>query len=61
MENTIEWTKASPLEIVWLEVYASNTAGIKLYEKFGFKHCGLIKDFFREGKPIDKMTMVKYL
>lgn len=61
MGATIKWAKTSPLQILWLEVYASNTAGIKLYEKFGFEHCGLIKDFFREGKPIDKITMVKYI
>ncbi|MFL9835932.1 GNAT family N-acetyltransferase [Flavobacterium sp. ST-75] len=61
METTIEWAKTSLLQIVWLEVYASNTAGIKLYEKFGFERCGLIKNFFREGKTIDKITMVKYL
>src|SRR5690606_932696 len=54
METTIEWAKTSLLQIVWLEVYASNTAGIKLYEKFGFERCGLIKNFFREGKTIDK-------
>jgi len=57
LQNSLAWAKEySPLTIVWLEVYATNAAGIKLYEKNGFKACGAITDFF--GRGIDKITMV---
>jgi RimJ/RimL family protein N-acetyltransferase len=62
MENVLKWAlEDSPLKIIWLEAYADNIAGIKLYEKFGFEHCGIIKAFFNEGSPVDKITMVKHL
>lgn len=62
MESTLEWAaKDSPLKIVWLEVYSTNTGGRRLYERSGFTECGLIKDFFNEEEPADKITMVKYL
>lgn len=61
MEHTLKWAFNSPLSIVWLEVYSTNKRGLKLYEKFGFQTCGTIRDFFREDKPADKITMVKYL
>lgn len=61
LENTLKWAENSPLEIVWLEVYSTNPAGIKLYEKCGFKSCGIIENFFKEEQPADKITMVKYL
>ena len=61
MEEAIKWSLLSVLEILWLEVYSTNTGGLKLYEKFGFEQCGLMKNFFREGGPVDKITMIKYL
>jgi ribosomal protein S18 acetylase RimI-like enzyme len=62
MEGVIKWAvNKSPLNIVWLEVYSTNTGGIKLYEKFGFEQCGVIKDFFKEDNPADKITMVKHI
>lgn len=62
MHETIKWaTDKSPLTIIWLEVYSTNTGGIKLYEKFGFEECGVIKNFFNEENPADKITMVKHL
>ncbi|AWH85695.1 hypothetical protein HYN59_11510 [Flavobacterium album] len=62
MGSLLDWAAESPLlKIIWLEVYATNTGGIKLYEKFGFESCGHIKDFFMEENPADKLTMVKYL
>lgn len=49
----------SHLSIVWLEVYASNPAGICIYEKAGFKECGRIPNFFHEnGESIDNVRMV---
>lgn len=62
MEGVMKWAAAkSPLRIIWLEVYSNNTGGIKLYEKFGFEQCGLIRNFFEEENPADKITMVKHL
>ena len=62
MESVMKWAKnKSPLRVVWLEVYSTNTGGIKLYQKFGFEQCGLIKNFFEAENPADKITMVKHL
>lgn len=61
MEETIRWALTSDLSLIWLEVYSTNKAGIKLYEKFGFEGCGIIKNFFEKENPADKITMVKYL
>jgi len=62
MESLLLWAaELSPLKIIWLDVYSTNTSGIRLYEKFGFEHTGIIKNFFMEEVPADKITMVKYL
>jgi len=62
MEGIMKWaTNKSSLRIIWLEVYSTNKGGMKLYEKFGFEKCGLIKDFFEEENPADKITMVKHI
>lgn len=62
MESIMKWAvNKSPLNIIWLEVYSTNAGGIKLYEKFGFEQCGLIKNFFEEENPADKITMVKHI
>ncbi|PZR21881.1 MAG: GNAT family N-acetyltransferase [Flavobacterium psychrophilum] len=62
MDSVMKWASSkSPLRIIWLEVYSTNTGGIKLYEKFGFEQCGVIKNFFEEENPADKITMVKHL
>jgi len=59
MKKALQWAEeASPLTIIWLEVYSTNGGGIRLYEKHGFESCGLIKNFFMDA---DKITMVKYL
>jgi ribosomal protein S18 acetylase RimI-like enzyme len=59
LSNCIKWAKEnSPLTIVWLEVYSTNTSGRKLYEKTGFQNCGEIKNFFKNA---DKITMVQHL
>jgi RimJ/RimL family protein N-acetyltransferase len=62
IKDALQWaTHNSTLRLVWLEVYSTNAAGIRLYEKCGFENCGLIKDFFNEEAPVDKITMVNYL
>jgi len=59
LSSALEWAKkASPLTIVWLEVYSTNAAGRTLYRKNGFNDCGIIANFFGEA---DKITMVKHL
>ncbi|AXG74482.1 GNAT family N-acetyltransferase [Flavobacterium arcticum] len=61
MNSALKTIAQTVVSIVWLEVYASNIAGLKLYEKFRFEKCGAIKNFFNETAPIDKITMVKYI
>jgi ribosomal protein S18 acetylase RimI-like enzyme len=62
MESVLKWAQeASPLSIIWLEVYSTNTPGIRLYEKCGFEQCGHMKNFFMEENPADKITMINYL
>jgi ribosomal protein S18 acetylase RimI-like enzyme len=62
MQAALGWAKANDyLKIIWLEVYATNTAGLHLYKKYGFQECGLIKGFVIEQQPVDKITMVQYL
>jgi RimJ/RimL family protein N-acetyltransferase len=59
MQTAIDWAKTNPLlENLQLEVYAENLAGIKLYEKMGFKQCGIIPNLFKEnGHYCDSIMM----
>jgi len=63
IESVIEWAKTdSPIELIWLDVYASNILGLNLYKNTGFKVSGIIKDFFKEGSGYkDKVQMYQYL
>jgi len=62
MQRTLQWaTKNTALKLIWLEVYSTNTAGIKLYEKYNFEKTGVIRDFVNDKKLIDKITMVNYI
>lgn len=62
MDAAMEWaSKNSLLDLIWLEVYATNAAGRRLYQNFGFEACGIMRNFFKEDAPVDKITMVKYL
>lgn len=62
LESAMKWAiNKSQLSIIWLEVYSTNTAGRKLYEKFGFEQSGIIKNFFEEDNPADKITMVRHI
>ncbi|WP_420573997.1 GNAT family N-acetyltransferase [Kordia sp.] len=55
----LEWAKnQSKLELIWLDVYASNAIGYNLYQKMGFQISGTIKDFFKQEEIyIDKIQM----
>ncbi len=59
LQNILDWSKESQiLKTIWLEVYASNSSGIALYKKLGFKKCGILPNFFLEKeKYIDKIIM----
>ncbi len=59
LQKTLGWAQQNKfLNLVWLEVYASNPSGIALYTKLGFKETGRIPNFFQENNQlIDKITM----
>ena len=63
IKASIKWAKKhSPLEILWLDVYASNDLGYYLYKSTGFKVSGKVKGFFKEGDGyIDKIQMFKQI
>ncbi|SFQ53775.1 GNAT family N-acetyltransferase [Flavobacterium akiainvivens] len=62
MQAAVNWaSKNEHLKIIWLEVYHTNIAGLKLYEKYGFEQCGIMKNFVIEAQPVDKIAMVLYL
>ncbi|MDQ3192818.1 MAG: GNAT family N-acetyltransferase [Bacteroidota bacterium] len=57
---SINWAKQNPLlELLWLQVYANNQAGISLYKKAGFMENGIQKNFFKNQQNIyfDNITM----
>jgi RimJ/RimL family protein N-acetyltransferase len=54
MEELIRFAKENNIiKNISLGVKASNTNGIKLYEKFGFKKVGVHKDFFNVNDNFD--------
>ncbi len=59
INNTLDWAKNhSNIEIVWLDVYATNNLGLQLYKNSGFEVSGTIKDFFKSGITYsDKIQM----
>ena len=59
LQSSINWAIQNEiLKIIWLEVYASNKAGIALYKKIKFKQSGSIPNFFLEEEQyIDKIIM----
>lgn len=62
LDSTIKAAKIFGLEKVELEVYTSNTAAIKLYEKFGFTPEGIKKNARKlDGEYYDIMLMALFL
>lgn len=59
IESVIEWAKKhSEIELIWLDVYASNELGYNLYKNTGFKVSGIINGFFKEENGYkDKIQM----
>ncbi|MBS1550955.1 MAG: GNAT family N-acetyltransferase [Bacteroidetes bacterium] len=53
LRKGIEWARQNPvLEILWLQVYAENTAGVTLYRNAGFEINGIQKKFFKSKENI---------
>lgn len=63
LEAVIEWAKnASKLELIWLDVYASNELGLNLYKNIGFTESGTIKGFFKDASGYqDKVQMYMHI
>lgn len=62
MDSLITWVKEkSSIEILWLQVFATNENAIKLYQKMGFTIDGIQKDFIKldENKYTDIINMSK--
>lgn len=58
--DAIQWAKKNlVLELLCLQVYKENEAGIKLYEKLGFIKQGIIKNYFKnkKGEYSDQLIM----
>ena len=50
------------LRTIHLDVYGNNERAIRLYERFGFRRVGLLKDYFRVGGSYyDDVVMDLYL
>ena len=46
LTNVIDEMRRQPLEMIYLEVRPTNQAGLRLYERFGFKQLGLRRDYY---------------
>jgi RimJ/RimL family protein N-acetyltransferase len=59
LNAAIDWAKNdSELEILFLQVYAENEAGLALYRKMGFVEYGRIPNFFKQnGRYHDEISM----
>ena len=59
LRNAIDWCRdKSELELLYLQVYAENTAGLALYRKVGFiEHGRMPKVFKQNNRYHDEITM----
>ena len=59
IESALNWSQHnSEIQLVWLDVYASNDLGCSLYKKTGFIESGRINGLFKEKEEyIDKIQM----
>jgi len=63
LQHILAWVDQNrALDAVWLQVYANNTAGIKLYSKLGFETTGTQRNFIKtlSGQYIDNIIMTRY-
>ncbi len=59
-ENALQWAKENALiEILWLETYSTNKAGMNLYKKYGFTEIGRHPDFVKlsDSQYVDNVIM----
>lgn len=52
MDRAIEKLRNAGAAEIALEVGVTNVAAIKLYEGFGFRVCGLLKDYYANGRAL---------
>jgi RimJ/RimL family protein N-acetyltransferase len=59
LQAAIDWGRTNPeLEILFLQVYADNQAGLALYRKMGFVEHGRVPNFFKQnGRYHDEISM----
>lgn len=59
LKSVIAWAKEnSELELIWLDVYASNELGYNLYKNNGFVVSGIVPGFFKDKQIYqDKIQM----
>lgn len=63
IKSVLDWaTENATLELIWLDVYDSNTLGVNLYKNMGFTISGQIPGFFKEKSAYQsKIQMYKHL
>ena len=63
MSHALEWARSTPtLDWVQLYVFAHNRPAIGLYESFGFRPVGFVRDLFRiDGHSVTDVEMVLQL
>lgn len=59
LQHGIQWAKQNTiLELLWLQVYTENLAGITLYKKMGFEENGILPNFFKHSdRYYNNLTM----
>lgn len=59
LNSAIQWAKSNnTLEIITLQVYTENTAGINLYKNLGFKEVGIVPNLIKDNdRYYDNMSM----
>lgn len=56
----LHWSRNNPiLELLWLNTFATNEGGLRLYRKFGFAETGRLDHFIKmpDGAYADNITM----
>lgn len=63
LQNAIDWGRNNPeLELLYLQVYAENEAGLTLYRKVGFTEHGRMPKVFKQNDRYhDEITMHLFL
>jgi [ribosomal protein S18]-alanine N-acetyltransferase len=46
LQNLIDQSRAKNREVIYLEVRPTNIAALRLYERFGFQHMGVRRDYY---------------